>query len=284
MFSSNERNSANVKKLRNNLNYLVEAIVNVQQSTATVHSSTIDNSRLQSEAIEHICTSMYIQRILHRAELLRKDSAFLMYLVTSRSFDYQCVKLMDFLDDDSELFLLVNNYIEDRIRNLSYRKQRNQKFSQDLRTYLTSWIIALLFISIIAYIVFSAVVSSLANPAVAIAVGQLLLAISFYGGVLGGLGVMSLVTFGVIAWNGADAKIENWKVKRIRESFTQEFSNDADFNRPSRLKHYHPETLEFRNTIVKSEEIKNIQQIIFEEFEKVAEKYTSKSSSSLICP
>lgn len=220
MFERYEGIDKDAKKFRDNLKCLVEAITKVQQSDAENFSAIIEDSDRRNDAVAEIRQSIYIKRILYRANLIINDGEFLRYCCLKNCHENKFDQNMRLLGEcPNNMFIF--GYKEARKEVASKSKKRNQKFINSISVCLIFIAMMSLLITILAWIVFAIVIASLANPAVAIAVGEIFLSASFYGGFLGMTGAMLLFKACGEAWISIDSKIETWKQNRIWQNYTK---------------------------------------------------------------
>lgn len=121
----------------------------------------------------------------------------------------------------TERILLIDAYKEELKLEAKTRKNRNRKNTQAIIMGLAILALSAFVLTGVAYIVFSIVVASLANPAIAMVVAEMFLRISFLYVCLGSLGAIPVVAVGSLAWQAGDKALDEWSTNSLVNDYNK---------------------------------------------------------------
>ena len=231
LFEKNDANIVEAENLKKKLNYLVRAIVNARVAS--------DDDIRESIAEEHIRAVRdavknhpIIKQVLHKANIIRNDKSLLRFMAGKSVFlaNFDAKGLIAVLNDARAVEpygnQLILNYEQDRQWTINSRLDRNRLNSNKIKKSLVALASVAFLLTFVSYIVFLILATTLANPAVSVAVGNILLKVLYYTGVASA-GAAFMVFAVTPAWNEASSRLDRWSTSRLVKNYSKSFGEDS---------------------------------------------------------
>lgn len=237
LFGKNDAYIVEAENLKKQLNYLVRAIVNAQAaSDDDIRESIAKEHSIAEEHISAVRSAVknhsIIKQVLHKANIMRNDKALLRFMAGKSVFraNFDAKGLIAALNyarvGESYGNQLILDYQQDRQWTIHSRLDRNTRNSNKIKKSLLALASVAFLLTFVSYIVFLILATTLANPAVSVAVGNILLKVLYYTG-LASAGAACIVFAVTPAWNGASSRLDRWSTSRLVKNYSESFGEDS---------------------------------------------------------